>query len=271
MNGAPWRVRPHTLGGTIINRDSRGFDNRPRETRINERIRAREIRVIDEDGEMIGIMTPIRAMDLAREKNLDLVEISPQAVPPVCKLMDYGRFKYEQAKKENEARKRQNVSEVKEIRFHAHTDTHDVEVRVKKIIQFLTDGDKVKVSVQFRGREMFHPEIGRNLLESVVTQLKGAAHVERSPMLEGRNMWMMLVRAPGWDPQKAAEAEAASAAKAEAREAAQAARAEATTEVATPRVETREETAAPAVETREEAATPRVETPTEASADAPQA
>jgi translation initiation factor IF-3 len=191
-------------GGLLINRDSRGLDNRPKETRINERIRAREVRVIDENGEQIGIMVPMRALDLARERNLDLVEISPMANPPVCKIMDYGRFKYESAKRDNDARKRQKTSEVKEIRLHAHTDTHDIEVRVKKIFQFLADGDKVKVSIQFRGREVFHPEIGRQMLESIVTQLKGAATIERSPMLEGRNMWMMLSRAPGWEPAKKA-------------------------------------------------------------------
>ncbi len=187
------------------------MDNRPKETRINERIRAREVRVIDENGEQVGIMVPMRAMELARERNLDLVEISPMANPPVCKIMDYGRFKYESAKRDNEARKRQKTSEVKEIRLHAHTDTHDIEVRVKKIFQFLADGDKVKVSIQFRGREVFHPEIGRQMLESIVTQLKGAATIERSPMLEGRNMWMMLSRAPGWEPKKTADTPAESA------------------------------------------------------------
>ncbi len=169
---------------------------------------------------------------MARERNLDLVEISPQATPPVCKLMDYGRFKYESAKRENEARKRQKLSEVKEIRLHAHTDSHDITVRVKKILEFLADGDKVKVSVQFRGREVFHPEIGRQMLESIVTQLKGAAQVERSPMLEGRNLWMMLTRTPGWDPKKAADAEASAAVKSAANAAASTATAP--TEPATP-------------------------------------
>ncbi len=178
------------------------MDNRPRETRINERIRAREIRVIDENGEMIGILAPMRAMEIARERNLDLVEISPFAVPPVCKLMDYGRFKYEQAKKENEARKRQKVMETKEIRMTPRTDDHDIEVKVKKIIEFLGDGDKVKVSVKFRGREAFHPELGRKTLEEIIAQLKGVVLVERAPMIEGRNMWMLLARAPGWESRK---------------------------------------------------------------------
>ncbi len=158
---------------------------------------------------MIGIMTPMRALELAREKNLDLVEISPQAVPPVCKLMDFGRFKYEQAKRDNEARKRQKVSEVKEIRLHPHTGAHDVNIRVKKTIQFLAEGDKVKVIVQFKGREVFHPELGRKLLEDMLTHLKGIAQVERAPIMEGRNMWMMLVRVPGWDPTKTTPSDAA--------------------------------------------------------------
>ncbi len=180
----------------------RGQDNRPRETRINERIRAREIKVIDDNGEMIGVMTPMRAMDIARERNMDLVEISPFATPPVCKLMDYGRFKYEQSKKDNEARKRQKTTETKEIRMTPRTDDHDIEVKVKKIMEFLAEGDKVKVSVKFRGREAFHPELGRKVLEDIVAGLKGVALVERPPLIEGRNMWMMLGRAPGWEPSK---------------------------------------------------------------------
>lgn len=151
---------------------------------------------------MIGLMPPFRALELARERNLDLVEISPQATPPVCKIMDYGRYKYEQSKHENEVRKRQKTIEIKEIRFHPHTDSHDVEIRIKKIAEFLADGDKVKVNVQFRGREMFHPELGRKLLESVIALISGIAVVERSPGMEGRNMWMMLSKSPTWDPAK---------------------------------------------------------------------
>ena len=153
---------------------------------------------------MVGVMSPIRALEMAREQNLDLVEISPGAVPPVCKLMDFGRFKYEQSKKENEVRKRQKITEIKEIRLHPHTDSHDVQVRVRKIIEFLGDGDKVKVSVQFRGREMFHPELGRQLMEEILNQVKNYAVLERSPMMEGRNMWMMLSKSPTWDPSKKA-------------------------------------------------------------------
>ena len=184
-----------------INRDFRGND-RPRETRVNERIRAREVRLIDENGEMIGVMAPMRALDIARDRNLDLVEISPNAIPPVCKIMDYGRHKYEQAKKENEARKNQKTITLKEIRMRPRTDDHDVEVKTRKIQEFLADGDKVRVSVQFRGAEMRHPDLGRKLLDEIAEVLKGTATIERSPMMEGRMMSMIVSRAPGWEPPK---------------------------------------------------------------------
>ncbi|MBE3557768.1 MAG: translation initiation factor IF-3 [Ktedonobacteraceae bacterium] len=182
-----------------MNRDFRGND-RTRETRVNERIRAREIRLIDENGEMLGVMPPVRALDIARERELDLVEVSPNAVPPVCKLMDYGRYKYEQAKKENEARKHQKTITLKEIRLRPRTDEHDVEVKTRKIQEFLAGGDKVRVSVQFRGPDMRHPEIGRKLLDGIAESLKGIATIERSPVMEGRLMSMIVSRAPGWEP-----------------------------------------------------------------------
>src|SRR2546421_11279595 len=147
-----------------INRDFRG-DDRPRETRVNERLRTREVRLSDESGEMIGVMPTQRALDIARERNLDLVEVSPNVVPPVCKLMDYGRYKYEQAKKENEARKNQKTITLKEIRMRPRTDDHDIDVKTRKIQEFLAEGDRVRVSVQFKGAEMRHPDIGRKLLD----------------------------------------------------------------------------------------------------------
>lgn len=186
-----------------INRDFRG-DNRARETRVNERIRAREVRLIDEDGQMVGVMASGQALAMARERGLDLVEVSPMAMPPVCKLMDYGRFKYEQSKKENEARKHQKVSELKEIRLSPRTDDHDLSVKGRKIEEFLGEGDKVKVGVRFRGRELAHPEIGRHLLEKIVAGLKGIAVVERPPIMEGKIMSMIVSRAPGWEPPKKA-------------------------------------------------------------------
>ncbi len=160
------------------------------------------MRLIDENGEMIGVMPPIRALDIARDRNLDLVEISPNAVPPVCKLMDYGKYKYEQAKKENEARKNQKTITLKEIRMRPRTDEHDIDVKTRKIQQFLAEGDRVRVSVQFRGAEMRHPDIGRKLLDEIAEVLKGSAIIERTPSMEGRMMSMIVSRAPGWEPPK---------------------------------------------------------------------
>jgi len=160
------------------------------------------VRLIDENGDMVGVMVPMRALEIARDRNLDLVEISPNAIPPVCKIMDYGRHKYEQAKKENEARKNQKTITLKEIRMRPRTDDHDVEVKTRKIQEFLADGDKVRVSVQFRGAEMRHPDLGRKLLDEIAEVLKGTATIERSPMMEGRMMSMIVSRAPGWEPPK---------------------------------------------------------------------
>jgi len=151
---------------------------------------------------MMGVMALARALQIARERNLDLVEVSPNAMPPVCKLLDYGRFKYEQAKKENEARKNQKTITLKEIRMRPRTDDHDVAVKTRKIQEFLAEGDKVRVSVQFRGPDMRHPDIGRKLLDGIAEELKGMATIERSPVMEGRMMSMIVSRAPGWEPPK---------------------------------------------------------------------
>ncbi len=153
---------------------------------------------------MIGIMTSMQALNLARERGVDLVEVSPMAVPPVCRLMDWGRYKYEQAKKENEARKHQKTVELKEIRMRPRTDEHDLGVKVRKIEEFLGEGDKVKVSVVFRGREMAHPELGRVVLDKVAAGLKGVGQLERAPIMEGRMISMIVSRAPGWEPPKRA-------------------------------------------------------------------
>ncbi len=151
---------------------------------------------------MIGVMPPPRALDIARERNLDMVEISPNAIPPVCKLMDYGKYKYEQAKRENEARKNQKTITLKEIRMRPRTDDHDIDVKTRKIQEFLAEGDRVRVSVQFRGAEMRHPDIGRRMLDDIAEVLKGTAIIERNPMMEGRMMSMIVSRAPGWEPPK---------------------------------------------------------------------
>jgi translation initiation factor IF-3 len=160
------------------------------------------VRLIDENGEMMGVMPPQRALDIARERNLDLVEVSPNANPPVCKLMDYGRYKYEQAKKENEARKNQKTVTLKEIRLSPRTDDHDIDVKTRKIQEFLADGDRVRVSIKFRGAEMRHPDIGRKLLDGIAEVLKGMAVIERTPVMEGKMMSMIVSRAPGWEPPK---------------------------------------------------------------------
>jgi len=151
---------------------------------------------------MIGVMPTQRALEIARDRDLDLVEVQPNAIPPVCKLMDYGRYKYEQAKKENEARKNQKTITLKEIRLSPRTDEHDVDVKTRKIQEFLAEGDRVRVSVKFRGAEMRHPDIGRKLLDGIAEVLKGSAVIERSPIMEGKMMSMIVSRAPGWEPPK---------------------------------------------------------------------
>ena len=177
-----------------INKDFRGND-RSRETRVNERIRAREVRLIDENGEMMGVMPPLRALDIARDRNLDLVEVSPNALPPVCKLMDYGRFKYEQAKKDRVARKQQKTVEVKEIRLRPKTTEHHRGFKVRDARRWLEEGMKVKVRIRFQGREITYPEIARQLLADIATDLADIAVVEQQPGMEGRTMLMVL--APG--------------------------------------------------------------------------
>ena len=160
--------------------------------RINDRIRGAEIRLIGANGENIGVVSPDRAMGLAEEAGLDLVEISPNATPPVCKIMDYGKFKYETQKKEAEARKKQKTIEIKEIKFRPNTDTHDYDVKMKNVVKFLENGDKVKVTLRFRGREMAHQELGRELLERVAEDTKELGRVENFPKMEGRQMVMLI-------------------------------------------------------------------------------
>ncbi len=138
------------------------------------------------------MVTPERAMEMAAEAGLDLVEISPNAKPPVAKIMDFGKFKYEQQKKESEARKKQKAIEVKEIKFRPNTDTHDYEVKMRNVTKFLENGDKVKVTLRFRGREMAHMELGRKLLQRVADDLEDLGKIESMPKLEGRQMVMMI-------------------------------------------------------------------------------
>ncbi|HHC29573.1 MAG TPA: translation initiation factor IF-3 [Rhodobacterales bacterium] len=160
--------------------------------RVNEKIRAPEIRLIGAEGENIGVVSPDRARALAAEDGLDLVEISPNANPPVCKIMDFGKFKYETQKREAEARKKQKTIEIKEVKFRPNTDTHDYDVKMRNVVKFLTNGDKVKVTLRFRGREMAHQNLGRELLERVADDVKEIGKVENMPKMEGRQMIMMI-------------------------------------------------------------------------------
>ena len=164
--------------------------------RINEEIRAREVRVITADGEQLGIMSGRAAQQLAVERHLDLVEIAPTAKPPVCKIMDYGKFRYEQQKREKEARKKQKTFDIKEVKLRPGIEDHDFNVKYKNAVRFLEDGDKVKVTIMFRGRELSHPELGEVLLNKMAEQLKEIAIVERVPKLEGKNMIMFVAPKP---------------------------------------------------------------------------
>ena len=159
---------------------------------LNEEINDREIRLIGEDGEQMGIMSADEALNIADERGLDLVKISPQAVPPVCKLMNYGKFRFEQSKREKEAKKNQHVVEIKEIRMSPGIDVGDFNTKLKNAQKFLTDGNRVKVSVRFRGREMAHTEIGKTLLEKFAEQCAEVSTMEKSAKMEGRNMSIFL-------------------------------------------------------------------------------
>jgi len=159
---------------------------------INEEIRDKELRVIGANGDQLGIMSSADALALAEEKELDLVKIAPNAVPPVCKIMDYGKFRFEQLKKEKEAKKNQRVVEVKEIRMSPSIDTNDLNTKIKNAMKFLNDGNRVKVTVRFRGREMAHTSLGEVLLKQFGESCAEVANVEKGAKLEGRNMSMFL-------------------------------------------------------------------------------
>ena len=159
---------------------------------INEEIRDKEVRLIDADGEMLGILPVKEAQRLAITKNLDLVKIAPQAAPPVCRIMDYGKYMFELAKKEKEARKNQKVVNIKEVRISPSIEDHDFEFKMKNAYKFLVDGDKVKVSVKFRGREMNYTSLGHEVLEKFAEAVKEVGIVEKKPKLEGRSMVMVL-------------------------------------------------------------------------------
>ncbi len=159
---------------------------------VNNKIRAREVRVIGTDGEQLGILPLDEALRLAQEKNLDLVNVAPQAKPPVCRIMDFGRYKYEQSKRDKEARKKQKIVSIKEVKMRPGIEEHDFQVKARNAMRFLQSGDKVKVTIVFRGRQITHPELGKKQCLKMAAELKEVAIVEREPRMEGRNMVMFL-------------------------------------------------------------------------------
>jgi translation initiation factor IF-3 len=166
--------------------------------RINDRIRVREVRLIGAGGEQVGIVPTFKAMDAAREQGLDLVEVSPDARPPVCKILDYGKYKYEHEKREKEARKKQHIVVVKEIKIRPKIGEHDLDVKLKHVREFFEEGDRVRLVITFRGREMAHQELGRTILAKALDNLADVCLVEQSPKFEGNNLGCLLApKAPG--------------------------------------------------------------------------
>jgi len=159
---------------------------------VNDQIRVREVRLIGAEGENHGVVSTPQAIDIARDSGLDLVEISPNAEPPVCKVLDYGKYKYEQQKKANAARKSQKTQDVKEIKMRPGIDVHDYETKLKKVHQFIDKGDKVKMTIRFRGREMAHQELGMKVLNRVADEMAETAKIEARPKMEGRQMIMVI-------------------------------------------------------------------------------
>ena len=163
-----------------------------KELRINEAIRAREIRLLDEEGEQKGVVITSEALEMAKNAGLDLVEVAPQANPPVCKILDYGKYKFDQEKRIKESRKKQKLIKLKEVRMQPLIETHDLQFKTKHVKQFLDEGNKVKVTVRFRGRQLAHTELGKVVLEKVLELLDGDYILDRSPIMEGRFMSMIL-------------------------------------------------------------------------------
>src|SRR5512143_4125375 len=178
----------------IPQRDSRGSSNR--DARTNRRIKAREVRVIGPEGEQLGVLPIDQALARAQELGMDLVEVSPMAKPPVCKIMDYGKFKYTEKKKQNEAKKKQVVVQLKEVKLRPRTEEHDYNVKVGKIREFLHEANKARVTVMFRGREITHRELGQKVLQRVIEDMKEVAVIESAPRMEGRQMFMILAPNP---------------------------------------------------------------------------
>ncbi|EKU71465.1 translation initiation factor IF-3 [Selenomonas sp. F0473] len=160
--------------------------------RINEEIRIREVRVTSAAGEQLGIMPTVEALRMAEDQHLDLVEVAPNARPPVCRIMDFGKFRYEQQKREKEAKKKQKTISIKEVKLRPNIDEHDFNVKLKNALRFVEEGNKVKVTIMFRGRELSHPELGRAVLDRVSERMGELVTIERGAKLEGKNMTMIL-------------------------------------------------------------------------------
>ncbi len=173
--------------------------------RINQQIRVREVRLIGDDGEQLGVLGTAEAIQMARDQGVDLVEVSPNASPPVCRLLDYGRFRYTQTKRDREARKSQKTNVVREVRFRPRIANHDRDSKIRRIQELLSDGAKVKVSVMFRGREITHPELGVSILRGVAEQLKEEAKLETPPLMEGRRLNIILAPMAAVPPPKPAK------------------------------------------------------------------
>lgn len=163
-----------------------------KEVRVNREIRAKEVRVIDPEGKQLGILPLVEALRTAAQYDLDLVEVSPKSEPPVCRIMDYGKFKYQQSKKAHEAKKKQSIVHLKEVKFRPKTEEHDFQFKLRHIERFLKEGNKTKVTVLFRGRELAHPEMGKTIMERIIEEMKAYGKVEQIPKFEGRNFVMVL-------------------------------------------------------------------------------
>jgi translation initiation factor IF-3 len=179
----------------IPQRDPRGGSGN-RDARTNRRIKAREVRAIGPEGEQLGVLPIEQALARAQELGMDLVEVSPMAKPPVCKIMDYGKFKYLEKKKQNEAKKKQVVVQLKEVKLRPRTEEHDYDVKIKKVREFLGESNKARITVMFRGREMSHKELGQKVLQRVIEDLRDVAVIEAAPRVEGRQMFMILAPNP---------------------------------------------------------------------------
>ena len=163
-----------------------------RQLRVNERIRISQVRVIGEDGAQLGVMAPADALKLAREQGLDLVEVAPQTTPPVCRILDFNKFRYDEARREREAKKKHHVTKLKEVKFKPHIEEHDYQVKLNMLKRFLMRGDQAKVTMVYRGRELAHTELGRRILDRLIEDLKAMSKVERTPLLDGRFMTMVF-------------------------------------------------------------------------------